>query len=53
MRKQSKPSNILNTSKGSLEEFKSYLDWDNVIKGLDYFNNPGSKSFIMSLKVGF
>lgn len=39
MRKQSKPSNILNTSKGSLEEFKSYLDWDNVIKGLDYFNN--------------
>ena len=39
MRKQSKPSNILNTLKGSLEEFKSYLDWDNVIKGLDYFNN--------------
>lgn len=23
------------------------------INGLDYFNNPGSKSFIMSLKVGF
>ena len=39
MRKQSKPSNILNTSKGSLEEFKSSFDWDNFIKGLDYFNN--------------
>ncbi len=23
------------------------------INGLDYFNNPGSKSFIMSLKLGF
>jgi TonB-linked SusC/RagA family outer membrane protein len=23
------------------------------INGLDYFNNPGSKSFIMSIKVGF
>ena len=39
MRKQSKPSNILNTLKGSLEEFKSSFDWDNFIKGLDYFNN--------------
>ncbi len=43
----------LNTNYKGVDPETSLTGAGSRINGLDYFNNPGSKSFIMSLKVGF
>ena len=43
----------LNTNYKGVDPETSLTGAGSKINGLDYFNNPGSKSFIMSLKVGF
>ena len=43
----------LNTNYEGVDPETSLTGAGSRINGLDYFNNPGSKSFIMSLKVGF
>ena len=44
---------FLNTNYKGVDPETSLTGAGSSINGLDYFNNPGSKSFIMSLKVGF
>ncbi len=43
----------LNTNYKGVDPETSLTGAGSKINGLDYFNNPGSKSFIMTLKVGF
>ncbi|MFC5684365.1 SusC/RagA family TonB-linked outer membrane protein [Flavobacterium sp. MAHUQ-51] len=43
----------LNTNYKGVDPETSLTGAGSRINGLDYFNNPGSKSFIMTLKVGF
>ena len=43
----------LNTNYKGVDPETSLTGAGSRINGLDYFNNPGSKSFIMSLKLGF
>ena len=43
----------LNTNYEGVDPETSLTGAGSRINGLDYFNNPGSKSFIMTLKVGF
>ena len=43
----------LNTNYKGVDPETSLTGAGSLINGLDYFNNPGSKSFIMSLKVSF
>ncbi|GGF07641.1 SusC/RagA family TonB-linked outer membrane protein [Flavobacterium limi] len=43
----------LNTNYEGVDPETSLTGAGSRINGLDYFNNPGSKSFIMTVKVGF
>lgn len=43
----------LDTNYSGVDPETSLTGAGSRINGLDYFNNPGSKSFIMTLKVGF
>ncbi|MES2574620.1 MAG: SusC/RagA family TonB-linked outer membrane protein [Bacteroidota bacterium] len=43
----------LNTNYTGVDPETSLTGAGSKINGLDYFNNPGSKSFIMTFKVGF
>ena len=44
---------LVNTNYEGVDPETSLTGAGSRINGLDYFNNPGSKSFIMTLKVGF
>ncbi|MCG9793983.1 SusC/RagA family TonB-linked outer membrane protein [Flavobacterium algicola] len=43
----------LNTNYEGVDPETSLTGAGSRINGLDYFNNPGSKSFIMTIKIGF